>query len=399
MSFIYTRSQLKDRVNAGIHGKKDMLISFDDLINDAIREVISEVDLRSNKRQAELQTNLFDNVFQYASPADLSVNKIIDIRTQAEKDSCKSKLPYFLVPTEEFYRKKFDTDKMIALDNKNGVQQLLISSNVDNQVKIISTLDNLNAGGGTWEAFGDGSNLRQDSDDYVKGAGSIRWDINSDGNTTAGIYNDGLNSFDLDDDYLGGNGALFVWVYINSKTDITNFTMRLGSSNSAYHQKAVTTRHDGTAFVNGWNLVRFDLTSMTDTGTPDDDAITYCAIYMTKAVGKISETDYRFDSLILRKGEINNIFYYSKFGWQTSVGVYIRNSTDDSDILVAEDDEYKLFKLKAISLASDEINEYDVSIKKANDYSDAKNIYVRDNFSEAMIMTNEYYKYEDPYNK
>jgi hypothetical protein len=49
------------------------------------------------------------------------------------------------------------------------------------------------------------------------------------------------------------------------------------------------------------------------TGTPVPTAIDYCALYMTKDSGKISETDYRFNNLIIGNGTSYNVVYYSKY--------------------------------------------------------------------------------------
>lgn len=389
MAFIYTRSDLKTRMNSGIHGRIGVLISSENTMNTAVRRVIGDVDLRSARRKATLSPNLFSDIFDYAAPSDLKAGSIIDIPPQAKRNNDE----FFLIPTEEFDRKKSGLNGFIALDDFNGTRVLKIALDVDDKSMVISTLDTLTAGGGTWVLFGDGENLRRDFDNFIKESGSIRWDISAAGGTTAGIQNTGLNSFDLDDDYLGGNGAAFVWAYLTSATDVTNFILRLGSSSSVYHSKTITTQHDGTAFVNGWNLLRFDLTSLTDTGTPDDDVIDFVAIFMTKATGKVSETDYRFDSLVLKKGEIHEIRYYSKFGWQSSAGAYKENSTIDSDLLVADTDEFELYVEKAIEIAAKEAKDYETAAVAAATYKEILKEYKLRNFSESKVMTNQYYAY------
>lgn len=365
-----------------------MLVSANDLMNQAAREVADEIDLRSLRRKASLSPKLFDEIYDYSAPSDLMAYKIIDIRPQVRRTRDTE---WSLVPSEEFDRLK--PDNAIAIDDFNATRRLKIAGVLDDKTKVIAELDSLSSGGGTWQLFGDGENLTVDSDNYVRGAGSINWDISSAGGTTAGIQNQSLNSFDLDDDYLGGNGAAFVWAYINSTTDLTNFILRLGSDTSNYHSKTITAQHDGTAFVAGWNLLRFDLTSLTDTGTPDDDAITYCALYMTKAAGKVSETDYRFDYLVLKKGEIHEVHYYSKYPWQNSSGTYLENSTDDSDLLNGDTDEFQLYILKGISLAGAEVGEDNIADKAERKYKQKMREYQKRNPSEAKIMTSEYYDY------
>ena len=48
MAFIYTRAQYKSRINAGIHGKIGMLVSDEDTMNEAARQVVADAHLRSD---------------------------------------------------------------------------------------------------------------------------------------------------------------------------------------------------------------------------------------------------------------------------------------------------------------------------------------------------------------
>ena len=122
---------------------------------------------------------------------------------------------------------------------------------------------------------------------------------------------------------------------------------------------------------------------------------------MTKTTGKNNETDYRFDHLVLRKGEIHEVEYYTKFGWQTSAAAYIENSTVDSDLLVADTDEFKIIVLKGISIAAREINDFAVAKDADDQYYGvpgtnklgAMKTYQFRSPSDAKILTQEYYRY------
>lgn len=379
----YTRANLKDSVNKRIHGKKDMLLDINDTLNTSVRNVISDIDLRSTRRRANISPKLFTGIYDYACPTDLKGYKIIDVPAQVKRAG-----EWFLVPSEEFDRKK-QTD-MVAIDDYNGIRVLRIAANIDDDNIAISTLDSLIAGGGTWTAFGDAESLVADTDDYVTENGSLKFNISSAGGTTAGIQNTGLNSIDITD-YLGGNSSIFVWHKINSATNITNYILRIGNDASNYYSKTITTKHDGTAFEAGWNLLRFDLTSLSETGSVSDTAIDYVAVYMTKTAGKVSESDYKFDYLVLKRGEIHRIVYYSKYGWKTSGGTYIENSTDDSDVLNVDTDEFEILVEKGVEDAALEIDDEKTSIMAGNRYKDKKAKYELENFSEAKIMTSEYY--------
>lgn len=395
MSFIYTRTQLKASINRFIQNKQGLLIDFGETCNTAVREVLSDIDMRSLRRKSSLTPNLFNGEYDYACPSDLKAYSIIDIPQQAKRDDGE----FNLIPSREFAINKRSGD--IAIDDYNGVRILKINSKVADKTVVASELDSIYSGGGTWTVKGDATTLVADSDDYVKGNGSLKFSISSAGGTTAGIQNISLNTIDLTN-YVGGNGALFVWVKINSITGLTNYVLEIGTNTSNYYKKTVTTQNDGTAFVNGWNLLRFDLTSLagSGSGTPTDTTINYISIYMTKLGSKISESDYKFDYIVLKSGKNADVKYYSKYGWQTAAGAYIENSTLDTDVLVCDTDEFELFVKKGVYIAGQEI---DLTAGGRNpliklddlnkQYLLAIKQYQMKNPSECSIMTSEYYKY------
>jgi hypothetical protein len=392
MAFIYTQSDLESRINAGIQGKIGMLISAEDTMNEAVRDVFANTDLRSARRRATLAPNLYNGIFDYTCPTDLKAGSIIDISGQAKRSDGSLA---FVTPNE------FDIKKptsAIAIDDYNGTRVLKINSIVDSDSITVAELDSTTSGssnGTAWTGFGDvtTADIAADTDDYIKGNGSLKWNINATGGTTAGIVNTAINSVDLTN-YLGGTSAFFVWAKINSATNLTNYILRFGNDSSNYYSKTVTAQADGTAFAAGWNLLRFEISSLTETGSVTDTALTYFAIYMTKTAGKISESDYKFDWLVLKRGVITNVKYYSKYGWQTSAAAYLENSTTTSDVLVADTDEYNLIIKKGRVLAMREIGFSEGEIQSAErDYEKSRYDYMQRNPSEALILTNTYYEY------
>jgi len=385
---IYTRSYLKSRINAGIKGKSGMLVSIDDIVDQAVRFVCSDIDLVSNRRMTQLSPALFSDVFEYACPSDMNGYKIISINPQTDELSSE----YNLVPFTEFSRTR--EMRTVSVKDNDGLRKILIAAQIDDNTLTISTLDSLISGGGTWVAVGDAINLVADSDDYIKGSASIRFDIGSGGLTTAGMENIGLNSFDLNTIYLNGNGSIFHWVKITDTTNITNYILKIGSSSSAYITKTVTSQADGTAFKNGWNLLRFSLSGYTTVGSPDLTLCSYVSIYMTKDITKINEIGYRADHIMAKRGKIHELFYYSQYGWQSSAGVWKENSTDDTDYINAGPEEINLFISKGVELAADEVDEETTSAKTERKYKSMKDKYENDNPSESMIMISTYKHFE-----
>jgi len=391
MAFIYTQSDLQERMNAGVQGKQDILASRQNTMNSAVRRFYMENDIRSSKRKTNLVSNLFNGIFEYQCPSDLKGQSIIDIPAQA-KDQ-RSDGEWSLIPVEEFDRENGQKTGMIAIDDYNGTKILKLCSNVDSDSITIAELDSTTSGGGTWTTFGDAETLARDDADYIKGNGSLKFNISSAGGTTAGIVNSAVNSTDISD-YLGGTSAFFVWVKINSTTGLTNYVLRFGNDASNYYSKTVTAKADGTAFTTGWNLLKFDVSSLTETGSVTDTAIIYFALYMTKDITKISESDYKFDWLVLKKGVIHEVRYYSKYGWQSSGGTYKENSTLSTDLLVADTDEFDLLVEQCVIGAMEEIgfSPNEIQFRK-NILKDNLQSYFSRNPSEAKIMMSTYYNY------
>lgn len=401
MSAQYSRTELSTEVAtmvSGDYGSTDFVTAA----NRAVREVFLDIDLRSAKRKSALSPNLFKDVYQYTSPSDLKGLKIIDIKPQVKR----GRLDYWrLVTEEEFdrYKKEYHFDRygdeveiqanenwlgsnLVAISTSDFVQKLLLSRPVDDDTIIIDPLDAV----GNWVLFGDGTNLTKDSSNYIEESASINWDISSAGGTTAGIQNTSLDSFDISD-YLM-EGSVFVWAYITSTTNLTNFIIRIGNDSSNYYYITVTTNSESNSFHTGWNLLRFSFVNKVETGSVTEASCDYVVLYMTKAAGKISETDYRFDSLMIKKGDHYDVIYYSKYGWQSSTGTYLENSTADTDLLNADTDEFDLISCKTAELIERGVlkNKADAEVLR-RDYETKKAKYVFDNPSEALMLIQNYH--------
>lgn len=375
-----TYATLLAQIESGVHGRisaADALI----ITNEAAREVTSDIDLRSMKRKSSLSPFLFDDIYDYSCPTDLKGISIIDIKPQVNRAETYK---FTLTTPEEFDLKKSSENNLCAFSDDSFTRKLKISAEISDDTLIVSTLDSTTANGGTWAGYGDGTNLTADSDYYVKGSASINWDINADGGTTAGIYNNDINTFDITD-YIA-NGAMFSWVYLSDKTDVTNFIIRIGSSASVYYTKTVTTTNEGCSFVNGWNLLRFDFSSATQVGTVDLDGCDYCAVYMTKDSGKTSETDFRFDHLMCKRGEYHDIIYQSIYPFQSSTGTWKIDSDATTDYINASADEVKLISTKGKELASLHLENYKDSERYAEKYEKLKRDYIEKNPSETLLL-------------
>jgi len=382
---VYTRAQLKSRMNASIKGKQGILVDVNATLDQAVRVVLGEMNLRSMKRRTTIAPGLFDDITQYPLPADMKGNEIVSLYDQEETNYAGLDL----VPFDEWIQvQKLNT---VAFDENSMVRILRVQMNPTGNSQIISSLDTVSAGGGAWVSYGDAVNVATDSGNYLRGDGSVKFDISDVGGLTAGIQNAGLDTFDYEA-FMTSTGALFVFAYITNIDDITNIEMRMGDDASNYNQVQITQSHNNVAFQTGWNLLRFDLNNPTVVGTVDKTAGAYVALFMNKGAGKISEANFRFDQIILKTGDVHNFVYYSKYGWQDeTTGAWKESSTDDGDFLNVDTDEFNLIVDKSIELAADEVDETKAGDKARGRYLMGRLEYEKRNPNDAMLMISTYY--------
>lgn len=391
MPFLYTRDTLQSDINRGIQGKIGMLIAPVDTMNEAVRTANNDFPLRSRRRRQLLVPNLLNGDAMYQCASDLDAYRIIDIPAQAKRADGE----FSLVPTEQYARESRPGD--IAIDDYNGVRVIYVRSRTPDLSASIDPLSSLSTSpSGEWQAFGDADDLAVDTDNFIKGSATITFDIDGSGGTMAGIFNNALDHVDLSG-YIGKLANVFSYALVTSATNLTNFKLRLGISSTIYWEFTVTAQADGTTFAAGWNPLRFDLSSLSAHGgivTTDAADITYSAIFMTKTTGKINEVGYGFNWLEARKGAYAYLKYYTKYGWNNAAGAYLENSTDVSDVVVADTDEYDLIVKKGRFLAAQEtdLGQAVIDAKEA-DYLKALTQYKMQNPSEEKVAISTYWDY------
>lgn len=381
-----TQTELQAIVNGMVHDKFSQCASPTVVMNRGVRYVVADMDLRSSKRSSQLSPNMFQNVYEYAAPTDIKGEKVIDLRKQVTRSSFEK---WSLVDDAEFDRKK-DPYK-VAVRDENFIKILRVSGLPNSKTTTIHNCDSLTANG-TWAASADVSNLTLDSDNYIVGNGSINFDMAA-GAATGVIELTGATQVDLTD--YDEKGSVFVWVFIPDYADaegdtVINFILRWGNDSSNYWSKTVTVSNEGNTFKDGWNLLRFDWSTATETGTVDPTTVDYVRLTVTKSTSLAADTDWRVDNIIVALGEIYETVYYSKYGWQTTALAYIEESTTTTDLVLGDTDEIEGLAFKIAEFASQELKEWEESKYFKQEYENWKRKYESNYPSEALKKSRSY---------
>lgn len=362
-----------------------------DLINSAVRISLTDLDFRGNIREAVLTPNLMDNQYDYALPADVKGDRIIDLRPQVT-DSRGQFEEYNLVPNAEFDRRKKVEDGIFTIVNDDLTRLLRVSAIVDDQTVRISSLEDSAWGSFDSDAVND-SDVKVDNDDYTEGNGAIRFQTDTTDSTDSavGIQNDSIEDFDIS--AFLARGSAFVDAKLTvADTGIHQISLRLGSDSSNYYQISDSNQNDCAAFVAGWNKIRWDLQNKTTVGTPVDSAIDYAAIFWSRdtttvALLHLNDTDWGFDNLMLKRGKYYNLSYYSRYAWQDTAFALAENSTHDTHALLVQNDELEIIMEKAAELGSEFLRDYDDARAHAKRYEELKMAYLMRNPSQASVLT------------
>jgi hypothetical protein len=320
-----TLTQVKTRIASKIHGSNiDKVRDFYGLAHEAAGNILLLVDPKELIREQQISNALYDEVYSYVAPSDMNMDRIIDIRAQVNRDS--GDMPT-AIDTRTFDRLKQDQD--YTVDFNSMVKKLKISKSLTPGVTI-NDCESLTAVG-TWAATASAQNLEVDTLYKITGSASLKFDLAAAG-SSGYIENSTFTATDLST--YEDVGSVFVWVYFSSATPITSASLRWGSSSANYWSASVTATHDATAFAAGWNLLRFDWSGATETGTPVASGVDY--LRFTLAYNGTAVSTVRVDSIIVRLPSIYSLVYYSRYMFRDSSGTWLETPTEDTDLINLE---------------------------------------------------------------
>ena len=334
----YTIAQAQSDFAGRLHGTSlNKVANLNELMNRAGRRLFKDHDIQESIRIATLANALFDQVFDIALPVDVKNDRIIDIRPQAEYSR------QLIDNVSQRYSKQFSLYKgwdknyqpTFTVRNNSGVRTLRVAKAAISG-KLIHPMSSI-TGTGTWAASGVGVNLVVDNINFVTGGGSLEVDASGAGNIV--LTNSTIPAVDMTG-YVG-QSSVFLWVFIPNAANATSVTLQWGSSPSNYYTKTVSVGAMGTAFVTGWNLLRFDWQGLTPTGSPVTTAYAYSQVSI--AVTAVN-AGYRVDNIIAQLPTLYEMEYYSFYPFSdASTGAWKELFTSVNDYINVGADSYEIY--------------------------------------------------------
>lgn len=286
--------------------RRDTTANSVDMTADGFRAIIGALQIWDMQHDwawqiAKYSFNYNDGVDTYRLPASLAYKEILDIRDT--RTSGKQNEFYYLS------NNKFDSDTThnfrIAVKTEDQKRYLRMKYTGDK--KTLNTANSLSTDG-TWVGASAISNVAEDIYDSYSGQGSLKFDY---AGTSGTLTLTGMTPKSVE--RYAQRSTIYFDMYLQSVTNFTSVTVKVGSSASDYITVALTTDYLGNAPVVGWNRFALPWTGTTTVvGTLDTTAFDY--IQLTLAYGSNPATvSNRFENFFISENIPVVLEYYSHF--------------------------------------------------------------------------------------
>lgn len=321
---MFTVTQIKDHLIGMGHGSTLNKVRNDQAMfeRSAARMLLMCKPIETMRTQALVQP-VYDDVYNYALLSDFQ--DLVDLIPQDNRELWDKA---FRTPAGQFDLQKAISNRTVSIEGNNGVKIIRINWK-SRQPKVLNTMDSYN-GNGTWSAVGSATGVATDTIFKQSGGGSVVFNHNASGD---GIQNTGMSAIDLTDEN-GVSDEIFS-VYLSAIPASVTPVWGNDVTTKYWTGVPVTAQIDGTAFKIGWNLLGVSWAAATQTGIVDPAKIDSAKLTFqsTGALGKI-----RVENITFAIGRNFDMKYYSKYLYQTTLGVWeSRPSTDDDLVLVDND--------------------------------------------------------------
>ena len=347
------------------------------------RHLINDVDPIETVNKVLAVSPFFYQVWDYACPADLKGNRIIDIAPQAER------YPNQVLP--QTFNQNFDLTKNYTYTNNftiqwnNAVKTIRVQDATLPQGTLMDSCNAVN----NWTTGGTASNLTVNNINFASGSGSLSFNLT----TGTGSISETLSAQTDLSSYLN-QGTFFYYLYLPIGSDLTSTEIRWGSSPSNYYSVVSTSTAEGTVFQTGWNLIQANWLGCTVVGSPVNTAINYLYIGVTSTT---SLTGVCVDNIIINMGLYRTIEYYSKYLYRDgTTGVFKERPTAVTDLLNLDTDSYNMYFNILAYYACQQLQGLDAMFFDANfylgEYEKERQKYAAKQPSQVQKSRQEYYQ-------
>lgn len=338
---IVTIAQMKSDIAGKMKGTSIREVKdFYGTVRSAANRMLARIDPEETRRTATMTTPFFDCLDEYAIPSDYK--RALDIRPQANRTQLPGR-SHFRGTSPRQFGERLDPNSF-ALKWNNGVRTMQAKALPTGNVVQMDSFDSATANG-SWAAFGDASGLYTEVLNYVEGSGALGFNIS--GSTGASyIENSTAAVADLSALLYEDSSFMMVWIPIGQSVisgvpQFTSFKLRRGSSASAYREASATVRADGTAFQDGWNLLKFDWYSASVTGSPDNTKNTYRRLTVNTVIGTVI-SGFLVDNWTNSLGTLYEMDYYSEYMFRSAAGTWKPIPTLDTDLVNVGPNSYEI---------------------------------------------------------
>lgn len=328
----YTITTANTDLAAVLHGTNlNKVAGLNNLHNRTARQLLLDIDPQETIRKVLTTTPLYNQIWDYACPADLKGNRIIDISPQ-----------FYRTPSQlitQSYNQDFDFQKNWTFDPSsftiqfnNKIKTIRINDNSLPQGIVLDTCEAVNQ----WTTGGTASTLTENNINFAQGSGSLAFNVT----TGTGYISETLPT-PIDMSAQLNQATLFYYLYLPTGSQLTSTEIRWGSSSSNYYSVVSTSQFEGVAFQTGWNLIGANWLGATVVGSPVSTAINYLYVGVTVTA---NQTGICVDNIVSNMGLYRTLEYYSKYLFQdASTLVFQETVTDNSNFINLDTESYNLY--------------------------------------------------------
>ncbi len=351
----YTVSELAQDINSKL-GNGSVNVNVEDFygrIDEGRRKMLKRIEPPELIRNAYLEEAIYDQINKYAIPDDMEYTSVINLRKlSGYRNVDRMSTPLTQVNLRRFDQKREGSKNVFTINYSNGIKTMSLFRPVglpQCEHLLINSADSLTEDG-TWNTGGNVVNLTLDKLKHISGHGALKFDFND--SSTQGFLEVFLtNPVDLYDFF--STGAVFTWLDISSFRIMVAATLTLESATGQYYQMTVNSPHDNNQWVNNWNLLKYQLASMTAVNTPNPRAITKVRFDFTTTGETMNGC--HLDNIVARKGQVYEIDYQSAYMiMDPETGTWKKRATSPNDIVVAEEDTYQILMIESAISAMEE---------------------------------------------